>query len=670
MVLQHNITSANAARQYKIVTSNQAKTSERLSSGYRINRAADDCASLSISEKMRSQIRGLNRASLNASDGISLLQTAEGALNESHSITQRIRELAVQAANDSNTAEDRMALQQEINSLTTELDRIADNTEFNTMKLLDGSLAASTTSPVQSSPVISNVIVSEMQNVNGVIVSDPLIQSGSTISSAQESYMNGILSDSIVPQAVNSFLSTFPAFSSAASNGQISDQIGLTLSNDSASTALASVSIRYSHYTDGTVADNMIGLKLTVNLSSLSFEADGSLTAYSRSALETTIVHEMMHAFMDDTLTNGMIGATSGRLDSSNQFPTWFKEGMAQAAAGGCSNKNDWVNGGLRIKSTSTTEDIKNAVTSSANKLSSGSTSANYGTGYLASMYLAYLAAGSPSNINNSNLASGLNKVLQSLMDGGSLDSVISDISGGTYTSINDFQNKFGDDASSKFISDLLVAVGDTGNGGLVNSSGSLSSPDSLPDGNANSSYYKIDTGSEFAASSVGTNRNWGSGGSTKDGTGGGSTGGGGTGGGGTGTVTDFGPLNLQVGNLAGQIVAISIEDAHADALGLDFLSVLSHDDAGITISACDEAISRISANRSRIGAYVNRLEHTIRNVDNASENTQAAESLLRDADMADEMVKYSKDSILLQAGQSMITQASHINDSIVNLLQ
>ena len=143
MVIQHNMQAANANRQLGTIVSNQSKATEKLSSGYRINRAADDAAGLSISEKMRSQIRGLNQASTNAEDGISLIQTAEGALTESHSILQRMRELSVQAANGTETDDDREAVQNEISQLQDELDRIADTTEFNTMKLLNGNLDGS-----------------------------------------------------------------------------------------------------------------------------------------------------------------------------------------------------------------------------------------------------------------------------------------------------------------------------------------------------------------------------------------------------------------------------------------------------------------------------------------------------------------------------------------------
>ncbi|HCL01164.1 MAG TPA: flagellin [Lachnoclostridium phytofermentans] len=135
MIIQHNMTSANTSRQLGITTGNLAKSSEKLSSGYRINRAGDDAAGLSISEKMRGQIRGLEQGSTNAQDGISMIQTAEGALNEVHSIVQRMRELTVQASNDTYVAEDRKSIADEITQLSSEIDRIGTDTEFNTLKL-------------------------------------------------------------------------------------------------------------------------------------------------------------------------------------------------------------------------------------------------------------------------------------------------------------------------------------------------------------------------------------------------------------------------------------------------------------------------------------------------------------------------------------------------------
>ena len=138
MVVQHNLTAMNSNRQLGITSALQAKSSEKLSSGFKINRAADDAAGLTISEKMRSQVRGLNRASANAQDGISLIQVAEGALNETHSILQRMNELATQGANDTNTDDDRNAIKSELDELVKEIDRISNTTTFNTQVLLNG----------------------------------------------------------------------------------------------------------------------------------------------------------------------------------------------------------------------------------------------------------------------------------------------------------------------------------------------------------------------------------------------------------------------------------------------------------------------------------------------------------------------------------------------------
>ena len=142
MIINHNMQAINANRQLNINTTKQSKSTEKLSSGLRINRAGDDAAGLAISEKMRSQVRGLDQATRNAQDGISLIQTAEGALDETHSILQRMRELAVQSANDTNTTDDREELQKEINELTSEINRIGNTTEFNTKKLLNGDLSS------------------------------------------------------------------------------------------------------------------------------------------------------------------------------------------------------------------------------------------------------------------------------------------------------------------------------------------------------------------------------------------------------------------------------------------------------------------------------------------------------------------------------------------------
>ena len=188
MVVQHNLSAMNTSRQLGGVTNALSKSTEKLSSGYRINRAADDAAGLSISEKMRSQIRGLNKASSNAQDGISLIQVAEGALNETHSILQRMNELATQAANDTNTSKDRDAIQQEMDQLTSEIDRIRSTTQFNAMNLLDGSftgknLQVGSLSGQSIGISISNMNASSL-GVSGLKVSS-FSQAGTSMSKIQ-----------------------------------------------------------------------------------------------------------------------------------------------------------------------------------------------------------------------------------------------------------------------------------------------------------------------------------------------------------------------------------------------------------------------------------------------------------------------------------------------------
>ena len=673
MVIQHNMGAINTSRHFKMVNKNVKKSTEKLSSGYKVNRAADDAAGLSISEKMRNMIRNLNMASNNAEDGISLLQTADGALNEMHSILHRMSELSVQAANDVNSEEDRQAAQDEIDNLITELDRIADSTEFNNLKLLDGSFdSASSSSPFSKLDSMINfaTVTGGIENVNGVIINNPLIDSTAVtdIGQTKAEKLQSVLVDSIVPQAVNSLLNAFPVFNSAVSSSQVSNGIGLKLYCDGSST-LAYVACQYGYSSDGTIASNMIALNLSVNTNTLKFDTDGNLLADSRVALENTIVHEMMHAFMDDTLTNGMLGATNGVIDSSNAFLSWFKEGMAQSAVGGCANTNDWVNGGLGLTENSTDAEISSALKSSANSLSSGSTASEYGTGYLACMYLGYMAAGEPSTFTSSDLANGLNTVLGKLISGSSMDDVIKEISSGKYTDTADFESSFGDSDSTSFVSALLKAVGSTGNGGVV---GALTASDLLVDSHTTSTAYSADIKNEFVTSSVGSNRNWATGGRGASGSssGSGSTGGGTGGGtGGTGGVGQDG-FYLQVGALAGQDMKITLQDMHASVLGVDGLSVMSHSSASDAMKACYNAVKKVSATRSEIGAYVNRLEYTINNLENSAENTQAAESRIRDTDMANEMTKYSLQSILAQAAQAMISQANQRPESVLTLLQ
>lgn len=235
MVVQHNMTAMNANRQLGITTSAQAKSSEKLSSGYRINRAGDDAAGLTISEKMRSQIRGLNKASDNAQDGVSLIQVAEGALSETHSILQRMNELATQAANDTNTTADRNAIQSEINQLTSEIDRIQSTTQFNTMNLIDGSYTAKN---LQVGSLSGQAILVSIENMNATSLfggANTAVSSVSDVNTENlKSYNNKLTVSSFdtAGSAMKSIQSAIALVSNQRSNlGAVQNRLEHTIAN-------------------------------------------------------------------------------------------------------------------------------------------------------------------------------------------------------------------------------------------------------------------------------------------------------------------------------------------------------------------------------------------------------------------------------------------------------
>ena len=191
MVVQHNLSAINTNRQMGVVTNALQKSTEKLSSGYKINRAADDAAGLSISEKMRSQIRGLNKASDNAQDGISLIQVAEGALNETHSILQRMNELATQAANDTNTSTDRTAIKDEIDQLNSELDRISTTTQFNKQNLLNGQFSGDLQVGALKGQTM-NLKISTAVSATGLKVNNITVDSNAHAGNAMESVQKAI----------------------------------------------------------------------------------------------------------------------------------------------------------------------------------------------------------------------------------------------------------------------------------------------------------------------------------------------------------------------------------------------------------------------------------------------------------------------------------------------
>ena len=433
MVVQHNMQAANANRMLNVTTSAQSKSTEKLSSGYKINRAADDAAGLSISEKMRKQIKGLDRASTNAQDGVSCVQTAEGALTEVHSMLQRMNELAVQSANGTNSETDRKAIQDEVDQLSKEIDRVSETTKFNETYLLKGD--------------------------NG--------SNGNTKAFAE------------------------------------GDAIG----------TVDGVTVKAKGTTAATLSDN------------------------------------------------GDVKIGTVQLVSSNADITIEK---ADAANSKSANVTKVVSDGKNV--TVTLKDGKEET----------DTVANIKTKY---------------EIDGTKKGTA---IISKALKEETIDAEIS----GTYTGNLD-KLAVGADVNAK------LAIGSAGTSALSSDTKALI-------------------------------------------------------------------LNLHVGadSESTNKISIAIDSMSAKGIGVNGLDVSTETGATNSIDTIKDAIQKVSSQRSSLGAVQNRLEHTINNLDNVVENTTSAESRIRDTDMAKEMVNYSKNNILAQAGQSMLAQANQSNQGVLSLLQ
>lgn len=719
MVVQHNIWAMNADRQLGITTKAQAESTQKLSSGYRVNRAADDAAGLSISEKMRRQIRGLGRASDNAMEGITLIQTADGALEEVHDMLHRMNELAVQAANGTNSASDRQHIQNEVDQLKSEIDRVATTAKYNEIYLLDGHLA----DPLKAGKVAREyaahmeaadreIFVSDLNDKNAGLLSLADIKArggmniiyeevahdvattqqptgNATLSDPKYNALKNMLKTEIVPQAVVGIADTFRDTFGYLTGSTIG--IGLSLENDPNSSVLASVTMGASAaISGGTVLSVQLKYNLNVNMATI-VDANGNFDVSKREELEHTIVHEMMHALMDETLTAGMLGVDTSFQKNPTQypFPDWFVEGMAQTAAGGCYDGNDWVNGSLGIDATTPLATIGTILTDPGNKIGTGTTPSQYGTGYLACMYLGYLVNGSIS-VQETDIIAGLDKLLAEVKSGTALDSAISKLT--SYGGIKDLETKFGvDTASQQFVHDLVTAVG-SGAGGLINKDYSVT--DVLPNTSLSIGLFELNTGSEFVNNVypngydvITGGHAYGSGGTGAPTGPGSGWGPGGPGkpnnpGSGGGTTPDTnkpiaataiehyaGGLKLQIGADSQNRMSIYIEGMGTSQIGVHNVDVTTQDNATRSIDMIAFGIQQVSTQRSALGAYQNRLEHTIKNLDNVVENTQASESKIRDTDMATEMVRFTNNNILMQAGQAMLAQANQSRQSVLQLV-
>ncbi len=543
MIVQHNMQAMNANRMLGTVTKSQAKSTEKLSSGYRINRAADDAAGLAISEKMRSQIRGLTQASTNAEDGISLIQTAEGALNESHSILQRMRELAVQAANGTETDDDRDNIQDEIEQLQDELDRIAETTEFNTMRLLDGSFDGTNTSTTSSGPKYG-----QYDGKFGFFITSDV--AGVQIDNNVNATAGG---ESAIWDATGKILTISLAENKTYTQADIDNLIKNAKQEDSTATNSPA--------------------NITVKL------ATGVYTATAANVGQTTPTVAGTKASAEETLvTANFVGADKIKI-TSNKYGADYNidiKFMFDADAG----KEE------AVLSTAPVYNMAGGDVAGAVPTPSG--------------YELHLQSGkeyTAEDIEDLLATAGLN--------------VRVELSGTDAPGTDEPNTLFVTDSNT---SKLISLTGGTGLGD--------------DDAFLNQSNYD--------------------------------------------SVASSGGMTLQVGANEGQTMSFSISDMSASALGIsgNNVRVDTQDRASSCIGAIDEAIRRVSKQRSMLGAVQNRLEHTIANLDTSAENLQTAESRIRDVDMATEMVEYSKYNILSQASQSMLAQANQSTQGVLSLLQ
>lgn len=491
MIINHNLQAMNAHRQMGTNATNAQKNMEKLSSGLRINRAGDDAAGLAISEKMRGQIRGLDQAGRNAQDGISLIQTAEGALNETHSILQRMRELSVQAGNDTNILTDRNEIQKEIKQLTEEIDRIATTTQFNTQTLLNG------------------------EKNNGITT---------------------IATGKAATGAVAGVPGTAP--------GQVT--VGGLSFDFSETSKLNGYTIKL-----GTVADSTpeaatidTGAKtITINGDFDNTDVGGTYSSAAdiKTAIEDALTAEPTLAGITvnvgGTATTTATGTTSSALAGG-------KDGVvAVPGTGG-------VQGTVKFK------------------------------------------AG-----NNELTIDGEKFTLEQLKDKATFEAAFA-----ANTTLNSKYTATMD-ATTKEIT-LTQAAGQES--------------ETMP----------VITGHKSNG------------------------------------------VQLQIGANENQSITIAIEDMSAKALEVNTIDVKERDNATKAITTIDKALEKVSGQRANLGAYQNRLEHTINNLGTSSENLTAAESRIRDVDMAKEMMAMSKNNILNQAAQAMLAQANQNPQQVLQLLR
>jgi flagellin len=532
MRINHNISALKANNQLLRTNKLLDASLERLSSGYRINGAADDSAGLAISEKMRTQIAGLEQASRNASDGISVIQTAEGALIEVESMLQRMRELAVQSANGIYTTDDRIAIQAEIDQLNEEITRISENTEFNTMTLLDGN--------------IDRKSYSSNNQVNLISLSDTVAVGNYTVEITRDARQAVVVGGQM------------PAFGDPALRKITAAEAGSININGETVQINENDTINQVFEKIRDACDN-------VSVNVFAIDPDDLYDPVTNPTGQP-----VNNANLD------MAGYTSKQIDTGSNALVFVSRdfGSAKKVDVFCDNENLCALLGLSIHGAKAT-----GVDAEANLKLKGDPLYN-------SLFE-----------NTATLSISGNKI--------------------TVSDRNDFKMVFEVDPGT---------VGTTFQDSIVTDPTLPITDGTITDAVA---------GEEVTVS-----------------------------------VLDAGPMDLQIGANEGQVMSVRIPKVNPKTLGIDKINVGTADGAQEAIGLLDIAINQISEIRSKLGAYQNRLEHSISNLDVTSENMTESLSRIKDVDMAQEMAEYTQKNVLSQAGTAMLAQANQRPQAILNLLQ
>ena len=573
MIINSNLASNNTLRQMGINERSTQKSLAKLSSGLKINSAADDAAGLAISEKMRGQISGLNQASSNAQNGISLVSTAEGALNETTSVLQRMRELAVAASNDTNTTSDRAAMQTETNALISTIDSIGNDTQFNTKNLLNGGLgvkATSTNTGISAAGISANTkdgtyavtitTIAKQAMVSGAdfagagATAGTLSINGSNISIAASDKI-GAVADKI------NNLSSSTGVTAIIQGSGVTQQLVLQ-SNDYGSAATVNISGAAATLTSlGLSAGTKVGVDVAGTI-------DGA-TAVGKGLQLSQVT--------DPNTTDGTVGLVVNTVVTNTASTSTIAAATVKAD----------ISGGMASGDT---------LTINGYTMTFETASGAAGTGTFA---IPTTAAQLVADINSITKETG---VIASENNG---NLTLTTVATGNYAKL-----QVSGSGTSSLHSDLSAAITD--------GSDDLATTTTPADVSVNTSNT----------------------------------------------------LKMQIGANQGQTMTVGINDMRAKALGVDKIDLTTASGAAAAITTIDKATAIVSNERSNLGAAQNRLEHTMNNLQTSSQNITTAEASIRDVDMATEMTNFTKNNILQQASQAMLSQANQQAQGVLQLLR